>query len=407
MVDRCLTCVQQSGQIVAYYMLKFDELIEGSFTGLKHILLIILGIIAIIVLLVILELRKFQRDLKEVNPEYVINFIKEKANDGSVSLSINYNSDSWVEVNANKRFPLASTVKIIVLIEYARQAAEGQIVPQKTVKLKVLDKLYIPNTDGGAHETWITQLGKQNDLDSVSLSEVANGMITYSSNACTDYLIDYLGIQNVNNVPKDLGISNHDPLSPVVGSLFIPAQLMHEKGLNKKKLLEEINSMDMEEYRERAIDIHKKLMKRSPTTKEIKQFKKVFNINIQRNWSNRLAGSTTKDYISILDKLNSKIYFNKDIHKHLDPIMEKSMKDSDNLEWFVHAGKKGGSTPFVLNMAMYVTDKYRNKTEFAFFSNDLSHLERAKLNRNLNAFFLRFLKDMEFRKRVKKEFSTL
>ena len=66
-------------------------------------------------------------------------------------------------------------------------------------------------------------------------------------------------------------------------------------------------------------------------------------------------------------KINSKMYLNKDIHHHLDPIIEKSMKDSDNLEPFVHAGKKGGSTPFVLNMAMYVTDKYRNKIEFAFF----------------------------------------
>ena len=112
--------------------------LKGQEDKLKIIFWVIVGIIAFIGLLMILELRKFQRDLKEVNPEYIIKFIKEKAETGDVSLSIKYNGDSWVEVNANKKIPLASTVKIIVAIEYAKQAAEGQIDPQRSVKIKPL-----------------------------------------------------------------------------------------------------------------------------------------------------------------------------------------------------------------------------------------------------------------------------
>ena len=56
-----------------------------------------------IVLLMTLGLMTFQRDLKEVNPEYIINFIKEKSHIGSVSLSINYNGDRWIAINENKQ----------------------------------------------------------------------------------------------------------------------------------------------------------------------------------------------------------------------------------------------------------------------------------------------------------------
>lgn len=374
---------------------------------LKIIIWIIIGVIAFIGILMMLELRKFQRELKEVNPDYILTFIKDKAKNENVSLSINYNGDKWVGVNTNKKFPLASTVKIIVAIEYAMQVASGQIDSQKEVILKDLDKLHVPKTDGGAHQAWLNQLEKQSDLKHVPLREVVNGMIAYSSNANTDYLIDYLGIDNVNQIPQHLGISTHDPIFPVVGSLFISSQIKYERNLNKKELLEEMLRMDMAEYRKRAFAIHHRLLKQPLTSKEIRQLKKVFNMNIQKVWSDRLAGSTTADYISILEKINSNKYFSNNVHKHLDPIMEEPMKSTSEREGLVYAGKKGGSTAFVVNMAIYATDKDGNKAAFAFFSNELTHIERTKVNRNLHIFFFTFLKDMEFRERVKRELSSL
>lgn len=354
----------------------------------------------------IIGLRKFQKDINEMNPDYIIQFIKKHAERKNVALSINYNDDQLVGVNANEKLPLASTVKIIVAIEFAQQAAKGQIDPKKKVRLKDLGNLYVPHTDGGAHKAWIAQLRKQN-VESVPLSEVAKGMITYSSNANTDYLIEHLGLQNINNVSESLGIVNHEPMYPIVSSLFIPGQLMNERNLTKQELLKEMKKMDMTEYRNRAIDIHNRFLQVSPTKQEKKSIRKVMNMNIQKNWSNRLPGSTTKEYISILEKLNSKTYFDKNIHHYLDPIMEQLMQSPSNREWLIHAGKKGGSTAFVLTSAMYAIDKDGNQTEFAFFSNDLTHIEQTKLSNNINGFHLKFLKDGEFRKRVKEELSTL
>ena len=51
--------------------------------------------------------------------------------------------------------PLASTVKIIVAIEFAKQAAHNIFNENKKIPLSELDKYYLPNTDGDAHPNWV------------------------------------------------------------------------------------------------------------------------------------------------------------------------------------------------------------------------------------------------------------
>lgn len=374
---------------------------------LKIALWIILAIAISLGLVIAIGILMFRREIKKLNPDYIVQFVKAKSGSRNVSLSIKHNGENWVDVNGHEQLPLASTVKIILAIEYAQQAAEGKIDPQKEVRLKELDKFYIPKTDGGAHEAWITQLKKGKETDSVPLCEVANGMIAYSSNANTEYLIEVLGLQNINRVPKSLGILNHEPVYPIVSALYIPAQLMNEKNLSKEEVLDVMKNMDMDEYRNRAIEIHNRWLGKPLTEQEIKQIRKTLDMDFQKIWSDRLPRSTTRDYVSIMKKLNSKIHFNTNVYKYLDPVMEQIMKNQNNCKWLVHAGQKGGSTAFILTIAMYATDKERNQTEIAFFANDLNTLEKAKLSRNMNGFQLKILKDSKFRTHIKKELSSL
>lgn len=374
---------------------------------MKIVLWILVSIVILIILIRVIGTLILQRKKKKSNPKYITHFLEKNLNSGNVSMSIRHNDQTWIDINPNKLLPLASTVKIIIAIEYAKQAAEGKIVPNKKVKLKELDKFYIPKTDGGAHEAWIKKW-KRNKIDSVPLYEIANGMIAYSSNANTEYLIEVLGLQNINRVPKSLGILNHDPIYPTASALYIADQLINEKiGLSKQEILKMMKEMDMTEYRKRAIDIHNKWIKHPLSNQEKKQLLNTLDMDFQKIWSERLPHSTTRDYISIMNKLNGKTYFKKEVYKYLDPIMEQLMKNPKNREWLTHAGQKGGSTAFVLTNALYATDKEQNKTEIVFFSNNLTKLEQKKLSQNLNEFQLQFLKDREFRTQIKESFTTI
>ena len=102
--------------------------------------------------------------------------------------------------------PLASTVKIILAIEYAIQSSQNKIDPHEKIGIEELAKFYIPNTDGGAHPKWLKSLdGKQHE-GRVALKEVVKGMIRYSSNANTEWLGGKLGLKNINNRMDSLGI---------------------------------------------------------------------------------------------------------------------------------------------------------------------------------------------------------
>ncbi|WGT40367.1 serine hydrolase [Lysinibacillus sp. 1 U-2021] len=349
---------------------------------------------------------KFQKEIKKNDPEYIVQFIKEHKEDKNISVAIQYNQQHWVELNTKEQLPLASTVKIIVAIAYAQQAADGRINPKEQVNLKELEAFYIPKTDGGAHKAWLAQLNLQG-ADSVPLSEVANGMIAYSSNANTEYLMHVLDFQIINDVLTQLNVEDHEPLYPIVSALYIPIHLMEEKNLTKKATLTALRKMDMVEYRERALAIHSNWIEHPLTIEEKTKAQKMLNMDFQKIWSDRLIRATTSDYISILEKLNGKNFFSAEVHKYLDPVLEQLMQNPRNQAWLKHAGQKGGSTAFVLTLAAYAEDKDGNQTEIAFFANNLNTMEQIKLSNSMNSFQLKFLTDDKFRKRLKEEFSEL
>lgn len=335
------------------------------------------------------------------DPESVIDYVQENRGTENMAMVIRHNDEDWVSINKDVPLPLASTVKIIVAIEYARQAAEGKIDPQQKVDLKILEKYYVPNTDGGAHEAWIKSLA--DDAENVPLSQVANGMIAYSSNANTDYLLKILGIENVNKLSEDLQLASHEEMYPIVSALFIPMELMEDKGFSKEEALSELKSMSLEEYRERAIDIHQKWEISPPQAKEKEEVLKVLDMEFQKVWSDRLPRASAGDYAELMKLLNSKSYFSREVHSYLDPVMEQVMKNPRNREWLQHAGQKGGSTAFVFTISMYAADKEGNRTEMTFLANDLSKLEFEKLSKSMNSFQLEFMTNSEFRDSVKEK----
>ncbi|WP_371932076.1 serine hydrolase [Mesobacillus subterraneus] len=335
------------------------------------------------------------------DPESVINYVQEHRESENMAMVIRHNDEDWVSINKDLPLPLASTVKIMVVIEYARQAAQGKIDPQQNIDLKTLEKYYVPKTDGGAHEAWIDSLA--DDAEKVPLSEVANGMIAYSSNANTDFLLKVLGIENVNKLPDDLQLFSHEEMYPLVSALFIPMELMEDMGFTKEETLKELKSMSLEEYRKRAINIHQKWESSPPQAKDKERVLKVLDMEFQKVWSDRLPRASADDYAELMKLLNSKKYFSKEVHSFLDPVMEQLMKNPKNREWLEHAGQKGGSTAFVFTISMYATDKDGNRTEMAFLANDLSNLEFEKLAKNMNRFQLEFMTNSEFRDSVKEK----
>jgi D-alanyl-D-alanine carboxypeptidase len=325
----------------------------------------------------------------------LLTFIGQNKTRSSLSLIVN---DSLVgHVNENRMMPLASTAKILIAIEFAKQASYNLVDPGKKIALSELAKYYIPGTDGNAHSSWINYEKQKGNIlnDSVSLIEVAKGMIIFSSNANAEYLMDLLGINNINSNIHLLGIKNHTRLYPWVSALFLYGNPKH---LKEENIINNVKKLSDDEYAKASMQIHNELKKDST-------FKQKLNLNdltieAQKEWSDRLPSSTTKEYARLCNILDNRQIFDKKTYDILSELLETMMQNPENQTWLSHAGMKGGSTIFVLTKALYATLKNGTRIELAYFFNDLTQEENDRLQKWMNDFELQILRDENFRKKV-------
>jgi D-alanyl-D-alanine carboxypeptidase len=320
-----------------------------------------------------------------------------KNNKQRAALYLTQNDSVMARLNENKMMPLASTVKIMVAIEFAKQAAQNVVDKNGMIALADLAKFYLPNTDGGAHPNWIayeTKLGHIKN-DSLSLMNVARGMILFSSNANTEYLMEILGVDNVKNNIELLGIKQHSVIYPIVASLFM---YQNPKKKSENSILKGIGRLNEEQYCRYIFDMHKALA--YDTILKSKFRPQDLSMNMQKAWSDRLPASTAKEYVHICRVLNNRKYFDNNTYNILSGVLETLMENPANRSWLKHAGMKGGSTAWVLTKALYATTKKDERIEMAYFFNDLTPPENAMLQRWMNNFELSVLSNQDFRKKI-------
>jgi D-alanyl-D-alanine carboxypeptidase len=355
---------------------------------LKKILIILGILLGLVILLGAIGIYYFQP-----KKEVVLNFIKENPDKAAITLV--RNDTVLASLNPNRMMPLASTVKIILAIEYAEQAAWGNIDPDERVPLSELDQYYVANTDGGAHPNWLQSVQSKIDNQEITIREIAKGMIQYSSNANTEWLSQKLGLENIKNRLDSLGIEQHSKIYYIVSSLFVGKERF--PGLKGQALADALKGLSMEDYISTTNQIHSKLKADTSYKKDLGDL----SMKIQRIWSDRLPASTTNEYAQLMKKINSRTYFSGKTHLYLDEVMEYLLHNPANQKWLEHAGMKGGSTAFVLTKALYATDQKGDKTELAYFLNDLSVLQSTRLQMSMNEFELKILSDAAFREQVK------
>jgi D-alanyl-D-alanine carboxypeptidase len=150
--------------------------------------------------------------------------------------------------NADQGFPLASVSKLLIFIEYTRRLETGEIGYDEMVDVATLDRYNLPRTDRGAHDRFMAQYPA--GVEQISLWELAFGMMQFSSNAASDYLLDRLAPINWDSLYAMLSVENTD----YPHSLTMIPLLMnnHETG---KATLDEIDSLSRSQG-ERYLDLY-------------------------------------------------------------------------------------------------------------------------------------------------------
>ncbi len=104
-----------------------------------------------------------------------------------------------IEFQASSQFPQASTIKFPILLEAYRQIAKGN---QNEDTIHTISKRYLVGGGGVIQK----ELRKQNSIQR-SFYQLCRVMMVESDNIATNYLIDLLGMDNINQSMRSWGLN--------------------------------------------------------------------------------------------------------------------------------------------------------------------------------------------------------
>lgn len=330
------------------------------------------------------------------NPEYVLQHIEEHR--ASTSLYLAENGEVLVGYEADVKRPLASMVKIVIALQYAMALENNELSRETRVSLDELANFYLQNSDGGAHEEWLAAMDAAGAIkdNTVSLHDVAKGMVTYSSNANTDYLIHLLGAEAINARIADIGLTEHDDVYPIVAALYM-SDVVTKDGMSEEQVIQALRDMPIEDYGDAAFQLSADMQ---TGALNLQNETLQLSSKLQKVWSDRLIGATAREYGKLL-RLISSDALPPTAAEAMRNLMEWPMElNKDNEAHYAHLGAKGGSTMFILNNALYSEDLEGNQFELVYFTNNLNWLDMLLLQKNRNSFEAHVLNDAAFRQKV-------
>lgn len=282
------------------------------------------------------------------------------------------------ELNADEPFPLASTYKLVILAELARQVDAGLIDPAEQISLSEVNAYWLPPTDGNMHQMWLDSLDEAQET--VTLQEVVNAMIRLSSNAAADYLLSRLDKDRFSELFDDLGLANTDlPAGGYLG-LYL-AMGNHETGISDPESLdietwmaerERLETLFLTDAAWREAELNYQMDRIDALTKA-DEAAVTAEIERQAAYFERFGmKGSARDMLRILDAAYSDDFFGGEGQTFIQSSMDWLMEiNPANAEVYEHLGTKGGTWVGILTGVWYAKPRSGNSISLAVFYRDM------------------------------------
>ena len=308
-------------------------------------------------------------------------------------------SEPSLLINAGAPRPLASTIKLLVLTEYARQVEEGALDGSARVPLAEVEAFYFAGLDGGAHPAAMEAL--LGPHDTLALDDLAEAMIQFSDNAATDYLLFRLGRDAVEAIPERLEL-NGDAPAPISG-LFLAWDLPPAVA----------DTLEGGTPEERAWALADRLRTDAAFRDEVRSWMLGLGLRMspaqQATAARGFPAGTALGYADLMARLHRGLRTGEAVAARVYGFLDWPMAHAAIAEGFDRFGTKGGALPGVLTSATLADAKPRSDgtdpaaVAVAFFLDGLPLPLWASWAQSFaqQQFELRLLADPAFRETVR------
>lgn len=301
--------------------------------------------------------------------------------------------------NVETQLPLASISKIVIGLVFAEQVTQGLVESDKNIPLERIERFYV---DDENYQTWKMRGMEEGWIQNkqVALKYVAQGAIRFSANTNADFLMDYLGLETINNWLEEQGLSSHESIFPFNASGI----LCHNfEDLPKRTFLAKMDTLSTEVYIEEVLSIQEKLATKEDRLLKLLQQQKIGSQAFLKIWSDRFTKATAQDYAKITQLLLAKKSMDAPLAEQINFLFEEwaFTENPDLNEQFSSIGYKGGSTGFLLNTILYLEDKKGNQAQVVLFMNELSPKKHMMISKLFSGFVFdlatndRFVSDIQ------------
>ncbi|MEM8534740.1 MAG: serine hydrolase [Chloroflexota bacterium] len=272
-----------------------------------------------------------------------------------------------VKHNANEPMPLASTIKTVVLAAYAQQVEQGILNPNEMIPVSEWEKYYLPSTDGFAHFSALDSLGIPYDelgfaLDQsveVPLDALVTAMIVQSDNAATDYLLQRIGSDAVQEIIDQAGLEQQEIPVSFLG-LFL-SWFNHESPEQNLDKVERLAALSDEEYRRLMSDLEDQYINdvawREATISFLRNLSSVNYPFFVSAGEQLTPQGTANEYAKIMAGVVSGTFISPEVSARMRGHLEWPMQFPAIQERFAAYGVKGGSFQGLITYPLYAVPK--------------------------------------------------
>lgn len=355
---------------------------------MKIIIVTALIILFLVASFVVLGILTYYRNLRK-NKYDLLKFIKK--NKDKLSITLIENGRITLEHKATKKLPLASTMKIIIAYSFVKEVGKRKLNLNELIEISNLNNYFIEDTDGGAHKKWLNTLSADNE---VTLLDVTKGMMHYSSNACTDFLIDKIGVNVINHYIQQLNV-DHDPINFITPSMLLPAYIS-DSITESTRIIKDMPLDRYQDLTKNVFDIMKNDETKSEALKHNLHKNQLLSLETQKALTYRTPKSTTKEYARLMHRLGNELFNAEEKKLFSYLLLGNSIKQNDDKYfWF-----KGGATPFILTSALYKESKTESLS-LSLFIEDKNASDSYWMRTVFNSFVISIVSDIEFRYQLK------
>ena len=272
---------------------------------------------------------------------------------------------------------LASTVKILVLAEYATQVADGRIDPTEKIPVASWEALHLPGMDGGAHEKALNELREENLIvdEQVPLSAIARAMIVRSDNAATDLLMHRVGRAALERLPERLGLTGQETPWPLNGAFLVA--MSPPAGQTPGAWIPDVDARGRSFLRDEAWRLSQRMADDAAFSGEWKaRLEKdglILDLRAQRDFARRLVTrGTARGYAQLMEQVLRPPPAGSGWAKVMSELLEWPLEKGPTLrERFDRLGTKGGSLVGLLTSAWYAQTRAGDGRVLAIFHDDM------------------------------------